>query len=547
MIECESIKSVNKHILTFKIKKREKLMMKNEESVSDNLNILQKKTGSLYLLCVITGIFTGLVACLYKLALDNISHFRTYLIENFTGITSIFLIWLGFVLIGLFIDYIAKKYPKISGSGIPQVKGILLRCLTYQKWFQEFLAKFYTGLLAIGAGLSLGREGPSVQLGSYIGFGMTKLFKRDTIERRYLVTSGATAGLVGAFGAPMAGVIFAIEELHKVITTKLLICTLLASVASNFVGRRMFGLATSFNLTSLYPTNINPYFQFSLYILLGIIVAIFGKLFTSTLITTQQVVKTSKISRWLKITFIISTSVLLLYFLPEVSGGGHELVEELASENSVILTLVILFIVKLFFTALSYSTGFAGGIFLPMLVLGAILGKIYGIILIRFLGITPDYLSHFMVLGMLGFFVAVVRAPITGAVLILEMTGNINHLFALVTVSVVAYYITECLKLEPIYEILFEKMPKDIPCETGTVEKKTVISVPIATESELDGKRICDTYWDEDVLVVAINKSEKEIIPKGNTVMNAGDIITILLPESKVADLKEKFYKKGLN
>ena len=96
--------------------------------------------------------------------------------------------------------------------------------------------------MSIGAGLSLGREGPSVQLGSYIGFGITKIFKKDSIEKKYLVTSGSSAGLAGAFGAPLSGVMFALEELHKYISAKLLICTFLASIASDFVGRRMFGM-----------------------------------------------------------------------------------------------------------------------------------------------------------------------------------------------------------------------------------------------------------------------------------------------------------------
>lgn len=521
--------------------------MKTEETAADNLKLLQKGSGRLYLLCVITGALTGFIVSLYRWALNYANHFREFLIDNslVKGPQFIFIIWIAFILIGLLTDFISKKYPKISGSGIPQVKGILLRQLNYVTWFQELISKFLAGLMGIGAGLSLGREGPSVQLGSYIGFGITRLFKRDTIEKKYLVTSGASAGLAGAFGAPLSGVMFALEELHKFISAKLLICTFLASIASDFIGRRMFGMATSFDLIAAYPQNMNPYYQFILYILFGIIVAFFGKIFTLTLIRTQDIFKKNKLPKYIKIMFVMSTSMLFCYFLPEVTGGGHELVEEMAGGNRTIQLLVIIFVIKLLFTALSYATGFAGGIFLPMLVLGAIIGKIYGLTLMNILGVGIEFVPHFMVLGMAGYFVAVVRAPITGAVLILEMTGNFDHLLALVTVSVVAYYITELLGLEPIYEILYERMAKDVPVENKKIEKKTIITIPIAAESELDGKKIADIKWEEDVLVVAIQRNEHEIIPKGSTEIMSGDQLTILLPESKVYEMKELLYKRG--
>ena len=518
-----------------------------KETAADNLKLLQKGSGRLYLLCIAVGALTGFTVSFYRWALNYFNHFRSEIIENslLKGPYFIFIIWISFILIGLFVDYISRKYPKISGSGIPQVKGILLRQLDYLKWGQELIAKFIAGLMSIGAGLSLGREGPSVQLGSYIGFGLTKIFDRDDIEKKYLVTSGASAGLAGAFGAPLSGVMFALEELHKYISAKLLICTFLASIASDFVGRRIFGMNTSFNLIASYPKNINPYYQFTLYIILGVIIAFLGKLFTVTLIRVQDTYKGLKISKGLKVTFVMSTSLLFCYFLPEVTGGGHELVEEMSGGNRTIQLLLVIFIFKLLFTALCYATGFAGGIFLPMLVLGAIIGKIYGLILLKYFGVGIDFVPHFMVLGMAGYFVAVVRAPITGAVLILEMTGNFDHLLALVTVSVIAYYVTELLGLEPIYEILFKRMPKDVPRNERGCEKKTIITVPVAAESELDGKKISEVAWEENVLVVSITRSEHEVIPKGNTVIESGDLLTLLLPESKVFEMKEMLYKQG--
>lgn len=517
-----------------------------EESTSKKLDILQKSGGKLYFLSILIGIITGFIVSMYRMYLNYANYFREKYIELSKGNGKMILIlWIFFIMIGLLVEYISKKYPRISGSGIPQVKGIILGQLEYKNWFQELVGKFATGLLGIGAGLSLGREGPSVQLGSYVAYGAGKIFNKSSTEMKYLVTSGASAGLAGAFGAPLSGVMFALEELHRFISTKLLICSFLASITSDFVGRRIFGINTAFDLISVYPKNINPYYLFLSYIILGIIVAFFGKIFIVTLLTFQEKYKTLKLSSFLKVSFVMSTAILLCYFLPDVTGGGHHLVEELTTQHRTIAILIVIFIVKLLFTSLSYSTGFAGGIFLPMLVLGAILGKIYGIVLVEFFDMKNSFIVHYIVLGMAGYFVAVVRAPITGAVLILEMTGNFDHLLALATVSIVSYYITEILEVEPIYEILYEKMPKDKVDIYKKYRNKTVMSIPVSYESELIGKAISDIKWLEDVLIVSIKRGESEITPRGNVVIQGGDLLILYLPEERLTDIKSMIYEKN--
>lgn len=521
--------------------------MNQTEDTTENIGLLHKSTGKLYFLCLVVGLISGFIVSLYRLVLEHANVFRRMITNhtNMKGPEFIFIVWAGFLLIGFIVDYIGKRYSKISGSGIPQVKGIILRQLDYTKWFQELIAKFVAGVLGIGAGLSLGREGPSVQIGSYVAFGLNEIFKRDIVEKKYLITSGASAGLSGAFGAPLSGVMFALEELHRFISAKLLICTFLASIASDFMRRRIFNLDTSFNLIAKYPTELNPYYQFFLYIVLGIIIAFLGKLFTVLLLKAQDLYKNTKVPRYVKVAFVMSTSLLLCYFLPEATGGGHSLVESMVISKNTIMILVIIFIVKLLFTVFSYSTGWAGGIFLPMLVLGAIIGKIFALVLMRYFDFPPNFVSHFMVLAMAGYFVAVVRAPITGIFLILEMTGNFDHLLALAAVSIVAYYITDVLGVEPIYELLYERMAKDKPSEEQDMGKKTLVTIPVSGESELDGKKISELNLDSDTLVVCIKRNDREIVPRGNTQIQSGDLVVLLLPKAKGIVQKESFIKMG--
>ena len=421
----------------------------------------KKQSSSLYALCILVGLGVGFIVSFYRWGLEKISHLRE---ELFIDVSldeplSLLKVWGIFIFIGFIVDFLYRKYPRTSGSGIPQVKGLITKEIDYKNWFQELIGKFIGGVLGIGAGLSLGREGPSVQLGSYFGYGISKIFKRNLKDRDYLITSGASAGLAGAFGAPMSGVIFSIEELHKNINEKLLVCVFISSILADFVGRRVFGVQTAFDISINFPLNISFYSQFLLYIFFGIIVAFFGKLFTYTLVKMQDLFNNIKVSRGLKIVSVMTTSFVLCIILPEVTGGGHHLAESLPDSKKLVWVLFFIFI--LLFTALSYATGFAGGIFLPMLVLGAILGKIFGEVLNLFLLTGNDFTVHFIVLGMAAFFVAVVKAPITGAILILEMTGSFHLLLAIATVSVVVFYVTELINQEPIYDILYDRMKKD--------------------------------------------------------------------------------------
>lgn len=521
--------------------------MNDSCSTESLLKKMTENNGKLYFLCLLVGLGTGFIVSFYRWGLEIISHFRKNIFSDISldKPISLIKIWLIFISIGFIVDFLYKKYPRTSGSGIPQVKGLILGKIDYKNWFQELISKFVAGILGIGAGLSLGREGPSVQLGSYFAYGLSKIFKKDIKDRNYLITSGASAGLAGAFGAPMAGVIFSIEEIHRYLSGKLLICVFLASIAADFVGRRFFGVQTAFNIAIKYPLDINPYFQFSLYLIFGIIIAFFGKLFTFTLIKTQDVFNNIKLPRYIKIIAVMTLSFIFCIVLPEVTGGGHDLAESLVRKKILLGTLGIIFIIKLLFTAISYATGFAGGIFLPMLVLGAIIGKIFGEALDILWLTGPDLTVHFVVLGMAAYFVSVVRAPITGAILILEMTGSFHLLLAITTVSIVAFYATELLGQHPIYDILYSRMKKDDCNDIEKNKKKTIIKIPVMEGSELERKTISEISCPEGMLIISIIRNENEEIPNGKTLIQAGDVLVLLLPEDRVAEIKEEILNKA--
>lgn len=165
---------------------------------------------------MIVGVIAGIVVVFYRYLLEKALQFSKHMyvlqLRNYWMIP----IWLiALIVSGWIVGILVKKEPMISGSGIPQVEGVVLRKLQ-MNWWKVILGKFAGGLLCICAGLSLGREGPSIQIGAATGQGFSRLFKRIKLEEKFLITCGASAGLAAAFNAPFAGVIFALEEMHKI-------------------------------------------------------------------------------------------------------------------------------------------------------------------------------------------------------------------------------------------------------------------------------------------------------------------------------------------
>ena len=140
----------------------------------------------------------------------------------------------------------------------------------------------------------------------------------------------------------------------------------------------------------------------------------------------------------------------------------------------------------------------------------------------------------------------VVRTPITGAILILEMTGSFHLLLVIATVAIVSFFVTEFLEQNPVYDILYDRTKKDDNIKDEENHKKITIEVPIMVEPLIDGKMVLEVIWTEDVLVISIVRNGIEKIPKARTVMMAGDILVLLLPENIVGEAKEKLMKHTL-
>ena len=494
---------------------------------------------------IFVGIFAGLLVVFYRVSLEKAENMRTDFIN--LDIDKGLLIPLWFLILfvlAYIVGRLLKNEPLISGSGIPQVKAQLLGKLEVN-WLAIIIKKTIGGIISIGAGLSLGRAAPSVQLGAAAGQGFSRIFKRMKIEEKYLITSGASAGLAATFNAPLAGVMFSLEEMHKNFSPLILLSALSASLSADFISAHFFGLRPVFIFNEVGTIPLNNY---GYIVVLGIVVGLLGVLYNYSLIKTQDLYAKLK---WIPVQFrqVIPFMIagVLAFTLPQVLGGGHGIMDNLIEGSFTMKMILLVLVGKFIFSMISYGSGAPGGIFFPLLILGALTGALYGNILVYFFNFSAEYINSFIILAMAGYFTAIIRAPITGSILITEMTGSFSHLLSLTVISLVAYVVADLLRSIPIYESLLERLLKSNKTyETGSDSKtKTILEIPISLYSEIDGKKIKDLKFPEDCLLVAIRRGEKEIIPRGDTRIYSGDYLNVLVNEDKAAIVNEELSAMG--
>ena len=362
----------------------------------------------------------------------------------------------AFFIIAWLLAKIVAREPMCTGSGIPQVKGVLMGKMS-MNWASVLVAKIAGGVLAIGAGMSLGREGPSVQLGACAGQGIGHLsqsFHRG-LEARNLLVAGAGAGLAAAFNAPLAGVIFGLEELQRTFSAAGLLVSITAAVTATAVTGLFFGSSPVFSLGYLLPM---PLDMLGWLAGLGLFVGTLGRMFNPSLLWAQDFYERLGLKGMYKPLLPLLLAACLGFVLPEILGGGSHLVDALAVESYSLAFLCLLFAGKFLFTMLCFGSGVPGGIFLPMLVLGALGGAIFGNVLVA-AGLFPAmYLPDMIVFGMAAYFAVVAKSPVTGSVLIMEMTGSFQHMLALLIVSLSAYAVSDLTGGRPVYVQLLGRM-----------------------------------------------------------------------------------------
>lgn len=510
----------------------------DRSTISSEFSHKRKKV-EIYGYSILVGILSGLIIVGYRASIIFLEKRRISLLAQYNRSLTSIIIWIASAAaLGLLVALLVKVAPYITGSGIPQVKASLMRRIQ-PSWKKELPAKFLGGSLALGVGFSLGREGPSIQLGALTGEAISDLIDRSEYKR-YLVTAGAAAGISAAFNAPLAGVLFCIEELHKNVSPTILTSSLIASFSANAVMWAFYGNAPVFGIKLARVLPLNMYFSSILFI--GVLTGIFGRLFNSGLLGFQSLYRRIAVNQTSRLVsaFVAVAGVSLV--LPVLTGGGDKLIDLIQHVDFSLWAIVALLAGKMLFTLFCYASGAPGGIFLPMLAIGALLGALSHDLLV-FLGASPGYMENYMLIGMVGFFTAVVRAPITGAVLITEMAGSFAHFPAFIFVSVIASLVSGLVGNKPIYDALLAQVAPEP--STSESSRPVLLYIPVLEGSILETCTHVQEQLPPGCILVSVEHGEEDLYPNPDLDIQPGDVLRIVVENGKAGSLKEQLIGLG--
>ncbi|WP_028388816.1 H(+)/Cl(-) exchange transporter ClcA [Legionella fairfieldensis] len=413
----------------------------------------------IYAVAVLLGLLTGVVGSFFQIAIHLLENVITQSIvygkkQGFPPELAASLISMMLVIIAWFM--VRAIAPEAAGSGVQEIEGALLHERPIF-WRHLLPVKFLAGVMAISSKLVIGREGPTIQLGGNLGEMLGELlhFSRERCD--VFIAAGAAAGLATAFNAPLAGVLFVIEEMRNqfnftfVNLKTVIIACAVATITLHFIMGAQPAIPMSiFALPSLK--------SLWLFLALGIIVGFAGLLFNKMLM--GSLLWTDRLNPRFHIFYVAGIGAIvgfLSYVYPDVVGGGYHIIHQALILSPSISGLTFLLIIRFFTTMLCYSTSVPGGIFAPMLALGALLGSaaFYGLqFFMQDLTVHP---GMFAVAAMGALFAASVRAPITGIILVVEMTQNYSLILPLIVSCITSTTIMQLASNEPIYTQLLRR------------------------------------------------------------------------------------------
>ncbi len=479
----------------------------------------------------ITGVFAGLVVTLYNVVAEMTAEFARGYFGFFRDRPAFIpLLFLALLLGSVVIGGVLQFLPAVRGSGFPQAEGASRGLLRF-RWYRELTGMFAASLFVVFMGLSAGVEGPSVFIGGMCGYGASKVTRRDPVVRRYQVTGGACAGLACAMNAPLTGIIFAYEEAHKRFTPEVFVCSF-TSVVFAVVVRNL--------LLPLMGMDAGPFLAgfaffedagllFCVYALAtGFIVSLIGVAFYYLIFALRKVLR--RIKPWhgvgkYAIPFLVAGAFGLISAY--AMGGGSEFIRALSSSGEGVTlfgaplwaAVLVVVLLKFLATALNLGAELPCCASIPMMAVGAGVGKLLSMLFVE-AGMDPLLADGLVVLGMTTMFTTVVKAPVTGIIMTVELTWSFTFLLPAVLCSAVAYLVGDVLHTQPLYEKLLDDLLEERVSETVKVTAR--FRVELAA-----GRAVRDILWPFSAIVTEIARGETKLLPSGGTVLLAGDIITV--------------------
>ena len=486
---------------------------------------------------LITGIAVGVIITLFLVCAKVIFAFTLRLYSSAETPLVIVCVLILALLCCFLTAVIQYLCPSAKGSGIPLAEGAA-RGMLRVKWLRSAAALVAGSLLAFLAGMPLGSEGPSVGVGGLIGDGIGKAAKKPTEFRRYLITGGSCAGLAVAFNAPLTGLCFAFEETHRRFSAYILAAAFSAVISSVIVSQALLygfshipylssvgvaaGSAALGFLKPASPDAINLLKLCGIAVLCGAACAAMGVGFNRAIAAFGGVLSKIK-TPFLRLlpSFMLAAAFGLILHL-SVGSGEHTLAG--ISVNSAYTLLFTLLVMRSLSTVTASSSSATGGLFIPMLSLGGIIGFLVAKICVM-CGMDPAFAPNVVLVCISAFFAAVTRAPITAILLSVELSASFVGLLPCVTAVAVAAIIADFTKTEPLYERMLETMRDAAPLSAAAKNITAVGVIPVG--SPIADKRVRNILWPYNSLVTGLKRDGNELVPDGETTVREGDELTI--------------------
>ena len=506
----------------------------SDRSEIDEYLHLRQERRALFPRAVLVGLGAGAVAVAFRVVLAYGDGARTLLVRWAHAWPAVG--WVAPVVWGAAgaaasVALVRRFAPETTGSGIPHLQAVLHR-LRELRPGRVLPVKFVGGVLALGSGLVLGREGPTVQLGGAVGAAVADRVGRGRRDRQTLIAAGAGAGLAAAFNAPLAGLMFVLEEVQRDFRPLVFGAAFLAAAVANVLARFASGQFPVFAVASFPVPDLALLPGFAV---VGVAAGGLGAAFNRALVGALDLFGRVP-DRWAVAAAGAVGAVVgaVAWVAPTAVGGGHDLAETVLDGRIALAAVPLWFGLRFVLTVGSYGTGAPGGIFAPLLVLGALVGLGVGQGAQALFPAAVTDPGAFAVVGMAAYFAAVVRAPLTGLVLIVEMTGNYALMLPLLVACFCAYVVAEALGSPPIYEALLER---DLargglarPAEPVVVEVEVQPGAPFA------GRSLREIGLPQGCVVVRVREGGREWVPQAGTRLAPHQRLTVVIaPEAEGA------------
>jgi len=420
--------------------------------------LVKMREGQLFLfLAVLIGVFSGLLVVCFQIAINTT---RLWLLGSALAPSPARVILIP-ALVGLVVAFLVMRvFPQVRGSGVNQTKAAVYASNGHIP-FNTVVGKFITCALAIGSGQSLGPEDPSLQIGAGFASWLGRRLRISRDKVRLIAPVGAAAGLAAAFNAPIASVLFVIEEVIGRWSAGVLGAIVLAALSSVVVMRNFLGAQPLFRVTSYrlgHPSELVAY------AVLGVTGGFAAVVFTRLIAAVRpRLMRLPQRTHYFQPAIAGLAVGLIGLAFPQVMGAGYETIDQAMHGQYVWQLLAVLAGVKIIATVISFSSGAPGGMFAPSLFIGAMLGGAVGGVERHFFPGLTGSVGAYALVGMGTVFAGFLRVPMTSVFMVLELSGNYSIIVPVVISNAIAYVISRRYQKLPIFEMLSRQEGMDLP------------------------------------------------------------------------------------